>query len=121
MQEHECGEIPVVDLGGMKPIGVITDRDIVCRTLAKGINPIGRSVQASMSTPVRTLPITATLDECVNLMDKYQIRRVPIVDERGELRGIVSQADLANRLTRDQIAVLLKAVSAHKRTLNVAA
>ncbi len=111
MRDHQCGEVPVVDLNGTKPIGVITDRDMICRTLAQGINPMGRTVEFSMSSPVHVLPITATLDDCIDVMERYQIRRVPIVDEKGELRGMVSQADLANRLDSEQIAHLMRVVS----------
>ena len=53
MVQHNCGEIPVVDADGQL-IGVVTDRDIVCRVLAAGKNPLEHTVQDCMSQPAIT-------------------------------------------------------------------
>src|SRR5207245_9439387 len=53
MRQHDCGEIPVVD-PGEQPIGVITDRDIVCRVVAEGKNPMAYPAEICMSQPVTT-------------------------------------------------------------------
>ena len=112
MRENNCGEIPVVDgKKTMKPIGVITDRDIVCRTLAKGKSPLEVSAKDCMTEPAITVGSETSLEECCQLMEQNQIRRIPVVDERGACCGIVAQADMARCAPEHQAVALLKEVS----------
>jgi CBS domain-containing protein len=96
MVEHDCGEIPVCD-EARKPIGVVTDRDIVCRLVATGHNPLEASARDCMSRPVITCTPDMTIEECARLMQRHQVRRLPVVDGMGALCGMVSQADVARR------------------------
>ena len=82
MVENNCGEIPIVDRSN-HPIGVVTDRDIVCRVVAEGRNPTGQTADSCMTRPVVTVPTDAPLDEVIATMEDYQIRRVPVIDEGG--------------------------------------
>ncbi|HXI84298.1 MAG TPA: CBS domain-containing protein [Verrucomicrobiae bacterium] len=95
MVAEDCGQIPVCEYGTRKPIGVVTDRDIVCRTIAKGLNPLAIKVSACLSAPCITVVQDMSVDECRRLMEEHQVRRLPVIDENGDLCGIVSQADLA--------------------------
>jgi CBS domain-containing protein len=110
MVQNDCGEIPVVDASD-QPIGVVTDRDIVCRIVAQGKNPIGYTAETCMSQPVVTVPEDASLDEVVSTMEKHQIRRVPVVDERGCCAGIIAQADVAWTGPEHEVAELVREVS----------
>jgi CBS domain-containing protein len=110
MVTYDCGEIPVCD-GGGKPLGVVTDRDIVCRLVAKGHNPLELNAEDCMSTPVVTAHPDMTIDESARLMEEYQIRRLPVVDDRGIVCGIVAQADVARHGTRDHICEVMERVS----------
>jgi CBS domain-containing protein len=110
MVANDCGEIPVVDTAD-QPIGVITDRDIVCRVVAEGKNPLGYTVETCMSQPVVTVPADAPLEDVISTMEKHQIRRVPVVDERGCCAGIVSQADVAWNGREQHVAELVREVS----------
>jgi CBS domain-containing protein len=104
MAEQDCGEIPIIDnRQSNKLVGVITDRDIVCRVVADGRNPLELTARDCMSSPVLTVSSDAELEEVCRLMEQYQIRRVPVVDVRGAACGIVSQADVA-RTGSDQRA-----------------
>ena len=94
MVQNNCGEIPIVDSSN-RPIGVVTDRDIVCRVVAEGKNPTAYPAETCMTTPVITVRASATLDELIATMEAHQIRRVPIVDDDGACVGIVAQADIA--------------------------
>src|SRR5439155_3836619 len=76
MVANDCGEIPIVDQTS-RPIGVVTDRDIVCRIIADGKNPTSYTADACMSTPVFTVSDDMTIDEVVALMEEHRIRRVP--------------------------------------------
>lgn len=96
MIERDCGEIPVVSSArNPVPIGVITDRDIVCRAVASGRNPVDMTASEVMTTPVVTTTPEATLEDCARMFADHQVRRVPVVDESGQCCGIVAQADLA--------------------------
>jgi CBS domain-containing protein len=95
MVQNNCGEIPIVDSSN-QPIGVVTDRDIVCRIVAEGKNPSGQTAESCMSSPVVTVPTDAQLDDVLSTMEDHQIRRVPVVDEGGCCAGIISQADVAS-------------------------
>ena len=110
MVEYDCGEIPICDKSG-KPIGVITDRDIVCRVVAKGHDPLESRAEDYMSDPVVTTTPGTSLDECVRLMEQYQVRRLPVVDDGGICCGMIAQADVARHANRDTIAEVMEHVS----------
>ena len=115
MVQNNCGEIPVIDRSD-RPIGVITDRDIVCRVVAEGKNPTAHTAESAMTTPVVTVRDDATLDEVVSTMEMHQVRRVPVVDQKGCCAGIVSQADVAITGATQQAAELVRQVSRDVRT-----
>ncbi len=94
MLQHNCGEIPIVD-GTNHPIGVITDRDIVCRVVAAGKNPTELSAGSCMTTPAIFVQANTPLDEVISTMEEHQIRRIPVVDDGGCCAGIIAQADIA--------------------------
>jgi CBS domain-containing protein len=90
---------------------VVTDRDIVCRVVADGRNPMAYTVDSCMSQPVVTVQAADPLEEVVSTMEKHQIRRVPVVDERGCCTGIISQADLAWAEPLSEVGELVREVS----------
>lgn len=93
MADSDCGEIPVLDRNN-RPVGVITDRDIACRGVAKG-KSADDPVSDLMSSPVVTVTPETSVDDCCRTMEENQVRRVPVVDESGSCCGIVAQADIA--------------------------
>jgi len=110
MVQNDCGEIPIVDVAN-RPIGVVTDRDIVCRAVAEGKNPVAYPAENIMTTSIITAPATATVDQVVTLMGERQIRRLPVVDDEGALIGIIAQADIAVEAPEEQAADLVREVS----------
>src|SRR5918999_3580011 len=110
MAHNDCGEIPVVDTAD-RPIGVITDRDIVCRVVAEGKNPIAHRVEDYMSQPVVTVREDAPLHEVVATMEKHQIRRIPVVDGSGCCAGIIAQGEVAWTGDEHEVAELVREVS----------
>jgi CBS domain-containing protein len=110
MLKNNCGEIPIVDTND-RVVGVITDRDIVCRVVAQGKNPIGYTAETCMSQPVVAIKEDTPLDQIIATMEKHQIRRVPVVDDRGYCSGIISQADLALNGTEHDVAELVGEIS----------
>ena len=110
MVQHDCGEIPVIDTAE-QPIGVVTDRDIVCRVVAEGKNPVAYTAELCMSQPAVTVSVNATLDDVMSTMEKHQIRRVPVVDEKGCCAGVISQADVAWTGKEREVAEFVREVS----------
>jgi CBS domain-containing protein len=106
----DCGEIPVVGKE-RKPIGVITDRDITCRAVAQGRNPLEMTVSDVMSTPIVCVRLEDDLEECCRLMEQKQIRRVPVVDAHGVCCGIIALADIADKLAEQNSGQILRDVS----------
>lgn len=102
MIDCDCGGIPVCEAGSKKLVGFLTDRDIVCRILAQGINPLERTAKDAMTTDMHTIQPNASVDECMMVMQQYKVRRVPVVNQMGEIVGIVAQADLALRAARKE-------------------
>jgi len=101
MKEEDIGIVPVVErIGGAETrgrlVGVVTDRDIAVRHVAEG-RTTDTPVRDVMSGGVKTARPDDTVDSVMALMGREQIRRIPVVDERGSLVGVVSQADLVRK------------------------
>lgn len=112
MHECDCGAIPVVDADtGKMPIGVITDRDIVCRAVAQGRDPNQTKVAQCMSRPLATINQGNSIEECCEAMEAAKVRRMLVVNDDGELCGIVSQADVALRMDPDHAAEVVRECS----------
>ena len=110
MVQNDCGEIPIVDASD-RPIGVITDRDIVVRAVAEGRNPTGHTVESVMTQPVVTVRADAPIEEVVATMERHKIRRVPVVDDGGCCAGIIAQADIAVEAPPQKAAELVRELS----------
>ena len=105
MKEEDVGILPVIEGEGSKRlVGVITDRDIAIRHVAAGHSSPDCPVSEAMSSDVRTAKADDDVDDIMDLMGKEQVRRVPIVDERGTLVGIVAQADIVRESKLDKKA-----------------
>ncbi len=102
MVEFDCGAVPVCDSRTGEVVGIVTDRDIVVRTLAKGLDPLEMMALDAMTPTPHTLKPQASVDECIRMMEEYKVRRIPITDEQGQLIGMVSQADIARRVVAAQ-------------------
>lgn len=113
MADFDCGCIPVIETEeDKKPIGMITDRDIILRTIAHNKNPLNMVAGEVMTENVVTVTGEMPVEECVIVMEKNQIRRVAVVDDAGNICGMVSQADIARDATATETAELVKDISA---------
>ena len=100
MQQEDIGSCPVVDQD--KLVGIVTDRDIAVRAVAKGLDPNDTKVCDVMSTDLIYGDQTMTLEDAARLMADNQVRRLLVV-ESDNLVGIVSLADLAIDLEEDEL------------------
>jgi len=96
MKTHDVGSLPVVeDESSRRLVGMITDRDIVVKALAEGMDPATTSVGDVMSREPVVVRPDEELDQAMERMKDRQVRRVPVVDENNRLLGIIAQADVA--------------------------
>lgn len=112
MIKKNCGAIPIIEnQKSKKLVGIITDRDIVVRTVAEGKSPLFTIAKDIMTENVLRLTPEASLEECCELMEKNQVRRIVVVDEDGACIGIVAQADIARKAPQYEISKVVKDIS----------
>ena len=105
MKRDDVGIVPVVEgKGTRRLVGLVTDRDIAIRCVAEGKDGNCRVSDAMSRDDLATCTPNDDIDSAMSTMSREQVRRIPIVDERGSLVGIVSQADLLRRGRDDQRA-----------------
>jgi predicted transcriptional regulator len=92
MTARGVGSVVVVD--GLKPIGILTDRDVVVRVTAPGLDAMRIPVGTVMSSPVVTVSERESVDAAIQLMEQHGIRRLPVVDEAGQLSTILTMDDI---------------------------
>ncbi|MFH9132558.1 CBS domain-containing protein [Streptomyces sp. NPDC017524] len=104
MREHNVGALPVSANGDSdRMVGIITDRDIVVGCVAKGHDPAKVTAgDLAQGTP-RWIEAEADVNAVLEEMQTHRIRRLPVVENK-KLVGMISEADLAQHLTEEQIA-----------------
>lgn len=100
MIDEDTGIIPVVDDGRL--VGVVTDRDIVCRLVASGTDLKAAKAGDVMTAEVECVTEEDSLHEVLQVMGEHQIRRVAVVSKDDRLVGIISMADLAREADVDE-------------------
>lgn len=117
MVDENVGSVPVVEnKDSGKIVGMVTDRDITVRAVARAKNPLMMSARDVMSTDVITAKVDDDAQDVANLMEKNQIRRIPVLDEHGEVCGIVAQADIALKTSDRTTADVVQSVSKPPRS-----
>ncbi len=110
--DHDCGAVPVVESHeSMRPLGIVTDRDIACRAIAKGANALDLTARDCMTSPCVTVRDDQGLDECIRAMEENRVRRLIVVDEFDRCCGIVSQADVALHVPKRKTAEVVRELS----------
>lgn len=121
MWMRDCGVIPVVDNGQI--VGVITDRDICIAAGSKNREPSMITVSEVMARRVYSCPPDAEIREALQIMREKQVRRLPVIDAKGKLCGILSLNDVAikardaakpEELSADDVEKTLEAVCRHR-------
>jgi CBS domain-containing protein len=92
MRAEDVGAIPIVENGRL--VGIVTDRDIVVRAIAEGKNA-ETNVGEVMTTEIFSIREDDFVFAAIRLMGDKQIRRIPVVNDAGELAGIIAMADVA--------------------------
>lgn len=101
MKKHHVGGLVVLEAGAKgKPLGIITDRDIVLSVVAEN-QPLNTPVQDVMTREVVMVPKTQGIAEVVDRMANKGVRRIVVVDESGQACGLVSVDDILQLVARE--------------------
>ena len=109
MESEDVGALPVVE--GDSVTGMVTDRDIVVRAVAKGKDPRGMPVREVSTRDVVAVHPDEDLSEALKLMASHQVRRLAVVDDDNRLVGVVSQADVAQEAKEKQVGEMVEEIS----------
>jgi CBS domain-containing protein len=113
MRSHHVGSLVVVDqigTGKRKPVGIVTDRDIVVEVTATGLDPKTITTEDIMSSQLATVREEDTVEQTMEMMRFKGVRRLPVVDRDGGLAGIVTIDDLLE-LVAENLVELTRIVS----------
>jgi len=103
MGEIDVGALPVGDAAHLD--GVVTDRDILYRVVARGLDPAATTVRSVASRPVVVCRDDDTLQAAMDLMAANHVRRLPVADRAGRVVGWITLADVARRLLVENVAM----------------
>ena len=113
MRDEDIGAVPVGENDRL--IGMVTDRDICCRGLAKGRDTKKMTAHDVMSKPILYCKTSDEVAVAIRTMKKAKIRRLPVINEKKRMVGMLSLGDISQKVTKDLSGDVIKAVSAHHR------
>jgi CBS domain-containing protein len=112
MRKHDIGSIPIGENDRL--IGMVTDRDIVCRGLAESGFDASRATARDVMTPgIHCCQEDDDLAKAVRHMEQLRIRRLPVIDKSKRMVGILSLGDVGHSASDDLLSECVKGVSAH--------
>ena len=110
MRDLGVGALPICS-DDDRLLGIITDRDIVTKAIARGVDPADTTAgELAQGAPV-TIDSQAEVAEVLNAMGEHQIRRLPVMENR-RLVGMISEADLARNLPEQSVGKFVEAICA---------
>jgi CBS domain-containing protein len=113
MKTEDIGPVLIVDNEDNRTlVGIVTDRDLVLKVIAEGLDPQRTRVEQVMSKKLVTCRADDDVDTAMSAMAQYQLRRIPVVADNMKLVGIISQADVATRMNEpEKTAEVVKEIS----------
>jgi CBS domain-containing protein len=111
MQSRNIGALPVAKKDGL--IGIVTDRDICCRAIAQNLDPESATVEQIMSKNVATCFEDQELAEAAHIMERKQIRRLPVLSRKSKLVGIMTVGDISQHASRDLTGEIEEQITRH--------
>lgn len=103
MRDEDIGPVPIVD-DQSRLVGIVTDRDLVLNVLARGLDAADTKVSDAMTRDPVSCREDEALEEALEKMSTYQIRRLPVIDSQERIVGIIAQADIATRIEDPEVA-----------------
>jgi len=111
MKKDDIGAVPVGRDDRL--IGMITDRDIALRVVAEGRDPKATTAEDVMTEGVIYCHPRETVEDAIHLMEQKRIRRLPVIDDKKRLVGMLSLGDIAHSVSRDLAGELIRSVADH--------
>jgi CBS domain-containing protein len=111
MRQHDIGSIPIGENDRL--VGMVTDRDIVCRGVAEGQDLARLTARDVMSKGIIYCRADEELDDAIRIMEQQQVRRLPVIDENKRMVGILSLGDVSHGAPRQMSGELLHSVAQH--------
>lgn len=112
MNKFDIGSIIVVQ--GERPVGIITERDILRRLVEPCLPPETLTARQVMTAPVLTINENASIEEAAKLMAKKRIKRLPVIND-GKIVGIITYTDIVSKVPT-LLSILEELVRPHRRT-----
>lgn len=109
MLDHDCAAVPIVS--GEEVVGIVTDRDIVCRAVARGWNAPELPASTVMTSPLVAINPDEMFDDAIQVMTENRVHHLPVIDDDGRLVGIIAQSDLGRRMTNRELGLLARETS----------
>jgi CBS domain-containing protein len=111
MREHDIGAIPIGENDRL--IGMVTDRDIVCRCLATGLDPETAIARDVMTEGIVFCRDKQELDDAARVMETKKVRRLPVINGKKRMVGMLSLGDVYHAASRPVGEEAMQGVSAH--------
>jgi CBS domain-containing protein len=111
MEKNDIGAVPIGQ--NDKLIGMLTDRDIALRVVARGLDPATTTAKDVMTKGIVWCRLSSTVEDAIHLMEQKQIRRLPVIDDDKRLVGMLSLGDIAHSVSRELSGEVLHAVADH--------
>ena len=111
MKTEDIGAVPVGE--NDKLVGMVTDRDIICRGLGNGKTPEKLTAKDVMTKGITFCRENEEVDDTIRIMESKQIRRLPVIDKDKRMVGMLSIGDISHSLPQEMSGEVMRAVSAH--------
>lgn len=112
MRQHDIGAIPIGE--GDQLIGMVTDRDIVCKGLAQpGFDPKRATARDVMTPGIHCCREDDDLAKAIHHMEELQVRRLPVINQKRRMVGILSLGDVGQTAPGDLLSECVRGVAAH--------
>jgi CBS domain-containing protein len=111
MRDLDVGAIPVGDNDRL--VGMVTDRDITCRAVANGMDCNKLTARDVMTKGIVFCLETEEVDDAIRIMEQKQIRRLPVINDKKRMVGMLSLGDVAKAASHELTGEIVAAVSAH--------
>jgi CBS domain-containing protein len=111
MRDDDIGSVPIGENDRL--VGIVTDRDIICRGVANGTDCNALTARDVMSKPIIYCRADDDLELAIRIMEKNKIRRLPVIDKDKRLVGILALGDISEIVGQDAAGEVMRSVSAH--------
>jgi len=111
MRDDDIGSVPIGENDRL--VGIVTDRDIICRGVANGADCNALTARDVMSKPIIYCRADDNLELAIRIMEKNKIRRLPVIDKNKRLVGMLALGDISEIVGQDAAGEVMRSVSAH--------